>query len=133
MLWIGFARPSSERAPIAIESYSPQGDTEIEYVKVAELKDVPPDSLFHTKLDGKHLVLANVGGEIFALGGVCTYHGGPLDLGEIWNNYVICPWHGAMFDVQTGVAEYGLSPNKPVATYAVRIEGNDVRVGTKNE
>jgi 3-phenylpropionate/trans-cinnamate dioxygenase ferredoxin subunit len=42
-------------------------------------------------------------------------------------NEVICPWHGARFNVETGGT---LSPPAPsdVSCYAVRLEGNEILI-----
>ena len=52
---------------------------------------------------GEQIVaLFSVGGELFALDGVCPHQGGPLGEGELIGCVVTCPWHGWQFDVRTG-------------------------------
>jgi 3-phenylpropionate/trans-cinnamate dioxygenase ferredoxin subunit len=58
---------------------------------------------------------------------VCTHDGGPLDQGELDGELVECPRHGALFDVTTGQPRT-LPATRPVKTYAVTVEGDDVRV-----
>lgn len=98
-----------------------------EYVKVAEIKDVPPGSMYLVDLDGEDVVLANVDGQIFAFSGTCTHHWARLDLGELEGEVVTCPFHGGQFNVRTGEA---VAPPAalPVATYPVRMEGNAILV-----
>ena len=43
-------------------------------------------------------------GEDFAIEDVCMHDGGPLDQGELEGECVVCPRHGATFDVRTGDA-----------------------------
>lgn len=98
-----------------------------EYEKVAELKDVPPGSVYHVEMNGDQIALANVNGQIYALGGVCTHRGGPLGQGELSGEILTCPWHGGQFNVRTGEV-VGPPPTEPVPTYPVQVEGNDIKI-----
>jgi 3-phenylpropionate/trans-cinnamate dioxygenase ferredoxin subunit len=72
-------------------------------------------------------LLCNVDGDIYAIEDVCTHDGGELDQGWLEGCRIMCPRHGAFFDVTTGAA---LTPPAvmPVATFKVRLEGNDIFV-----
>ncbi len=78
-------------------------------------------------VDGVEVLLCNVDGALYAVEDVCTHDGGPLDQGELQDCRIMCPRHGATFDVTTGAA---LTPPAvvPLATYPVRVEGDDVFV-----
>ena len=54
-------------------------------------------------------------------------NGGPLSEGEVEGCQVICPWHGAGFDLKTGDV-LGPPADEGVKSYKVVIEGNDVNV-----
>ena len=71
--------------------------------------------------------LANVDDEYYAIDDVCTHDGGPLDQGEVFDNEIECPRHGARFDVRTGKA-LTLPAVVPVKSYPVKVEGNDILV-----
>ena len=53
-------------------------------------------------VDGVPVLLCNVAGELYAVEDVCTHDGGALDGGELEGSRVMCPRHGALFDVTTG-------------------------------
>jgi nitrite reductase (NADH) small subunit len=57
---------------------------------------------------GRALCVANVGGTIAVLYGVCPHEEGPLGEGAIEDGRIVCPWHSYAFDVRTGE-----SPNDP--------------------
>ena len=94
---------------------------------VAKRADVPPGAIKRIESDGVEVLLCNVDGEMFAVEDVCTHDGGPLDQGELDGCRIMCPRHGALFDVRTGAA-LTLPAIVPLPTYAVRIEGEDVFV-----
>jgi len=72
-------------------------------------------------VDGREIVLCRAGGEIYALGGICTHEDLPLDGGEVEDGVVTCPWHGARYDVRTGRVR-ALPAVRPLKTYAVRVD-----------
>ncbi len=78
---------------------------------------------------GLYVGVYNVEGELFALEDRCSHDDGPLVEGE-WEPetaQVICPRHGARFDIRTGRA-LTLPAYEPVETYAVRVEDGIVKV-----
>lgn len=94
---------------------------------VAKVGDIPPGSTKKVLVDGVEVLLCNCEGAIYAVEDVCTHDGGPLDQGELEGCRIMCPRHGAMFDVKTG-AVLTLPAVIPLPTYQVRIEGDDVYV-----
>jgi 3-phenylpropionate/trans-cinnamate dioxygenase ferredoxin subunit len=73
------------------------------------------------------VLLCNVDGTIYAVEDVCTHDGGPLDQGELQGCRIMCPRHGALFDVTTGEA-LTLPAVIPLPTYPVTVDGDEVSV-----
>ena len=94
---------------------------------VAKVAETPPGTITVHEVDGVRIALCNVNGRFYAIDDVCTHDGGPLDQGVLEGNLVECPRHGAKFDVETGRAVV-LPAVRPVRTYPVRVEGDDVQV-----
>jgi 3-phenylpropionate/trans-cinnamate dioxygenase ferredoxin component len=94
---------------------------------VAKRSEIPPGTTKRVEVDGVEVLLCNVDGELYAIADVCTHDGGPLDQGELEGCRIMCPRHGAMFDVTTGAA-LTLPAVVPLPTYRVRVEGEDVYV-----
>ena len=95
--------------------------------KVAKAGDVAPGTTKRVDADGIELMLCNVNGTLYAIEDVCTHDGGPLDQGTLEGETIVCPRHGATFDVRTGDA-LTLPAVIPVMTFPVTIEGDDVYV-----
>ncbi len=98
-------------------------------IKVAETNEVPPGTAKSVDLEGRPVALFNIGGTYYAIGDTCTHRGGPLSEGMVEGTTVTCPWHGATYDVTTGIV---LGPPAPegVVSYKVQIDGNDIEVET---
>lgn len=72
------------------------------------------------------MAVFNVGGEIYALDGLCSHQGGPLGKGRLEGDTVVCPWHGRRIDVRTGRYEsVGTQWHPRLET---RVTGDDVFV-----
>jgi 3-phenylpropionate/trans-cinnamate dioxygenase ferredoxin subunit len=95
-------------------------------IEVAPADEFPPGS---TKLivagPGMYIGVYNCAGSLYAIEDRCSHDDGPLCEGE-WDEEscrVVCPRHGAQFDLATGAA-LTLPAFEPVATYPVTI-GDD--------
>ncbi len=97
------------------------------FVKVARVEDIHPGEKRIYEVDGILVVLVNLDGEFYAVEDTCTHDGGPLGEGEMQNGHLICPRHGARFDIRTGAA-LSLPAVDPTPTYAVRIQDGDIYV-----
>jgi len=98
-----------------------------EFETVAKTSEIPVGRINVYEVNGKRVAVCHVNGRFYAIDDVCTHDGGPLDQGVLEGELVECPRHGAKFDVTTGRAVV-LPAVRPVATYEVRVEGDDVQV-----
>ena len=103
-------------------------DDGLEYVAVAGTDELPRGERLFLEIDGKQIVLFNVGGDYFAIGDVCTHDDGPLGDGELDGHTIICPRHGARFDVRTGKA-LTLPAVTPTPSFPVRIQDGNIEIG----
>lgn len=98
-----------------------------QWVKVAQAGDLPAGRVKVVETSGQRLALAHVGESYFAVQDLCTHDNGPLGEGELFENQIECPRHGARFDVKTGQA-VTLPAVVPVKTFPVKVAGNDILV-----
>lgn len=102
-------------------------------VRVCSKSDVKPGGLKFVNAGGKDLVVANVDGNFYVMDNWCTHEQGNLSEGELNNNVLTCPEHGAQFDVTTGKVLSGPDGEpadtiQPEPAYKVSVQGNDVTV-----
>ena len=96
------------------------------FVKVARLGDIPDAEGLAVEAGGKDIALFRVRDRVYAIANFCIHQGGPLAEGWCDGPIVTCPWHGWTYDVTTG--ECTLAGGVGVATYPVKVEGEDVYV-----
>jgi nitrite reductase/ring-hydroxylating ferredoxin subunit len=96
-------------------------------VKVTQVKQVAPGTGTVADVRGTAVAVFNVGGAFYAIANACTHVGGPLGQGRLEGTTVTCPWHHSRFDVTSGKVLHGPA-QRPVATYPVRVRGDDVFV-----
>ena len=92
-----------------------------EYVEVALATELLPGGKKLLDIDGRAVALFNVDGTFYAIDDVCTHDGGPLAEGELEGCEIVCPRHGARFDVRTG-AVLCMPAFEPVKAHQVRLE-----------
>ena len=79
------------------------------------------------KVGDQEIAVAKDGDEIFAVEDICSHAAVALSEGDVEGCTVECWLHGSRFDLRTGKPTC-LPAVKPVATYPVVIEGDDVHV-----
>jgi len=91
--------------------------------KVSDLSD---GKLHKVSVEGKEILVVNVGGSYFAVDDTCTHSGSSLSEGELDGSTVTCGWHGAQFDCKTGNLEKFPAKINNLQSYKVVVESNDV-------
>ena len=97
--------------------------------EVCPLDELPPGSMKLVPAGQITVGVYNCDGDLYALEDRCSHDDGPLVEGE-WEPdrcLVICPRHGASFDIRSGRA-LTLPAYEPVETFPVRVEDGLVKV-----
>lgn len=97
-----------------------------DFVTVARVSDVAPNSGKTVVVDRREIALFNVDGTFYALDNTCPHQGGPLAEGWIEGDTVTCPWHAWCFKMTDG--KMTLGDYASVDAFDVRIEGDRVLV-----
>ena len=101
--------------------------TTARWITVASAADIPLGSRRVLRLEDQPIAVFHLEEGWYAIDDVCTHDGGPVAEGRLEGCIIECPRHGATFDVRTGAA-LTFPAVSPVATYAVRVVGDDVQV-----
>ena len=96
-------------------------------MRACALSDLPVEGALRVVLDGVPVCVARSQGEVFAISDVCSHADVSLSEGDVEDGTVECWLHGSRFDLRTGNPT-GLPATKPVPTYPVTIEGDDVLI-----
>lgn len=100
---------------------------------MAHWVDVAPEQAFdpggwHVVEVGDVLIAVfRLNGQYYAIEDICTHDGGTLTGGEVQGREIICPRHGARFDITTGEV---LTPPayEDLVTFPVRVHEGMVQV-----
>ncbi len=107
-------------------------EDEIEYCEVAPTSGLPNGERLFVDIGDRPIVVFNIAGQLFAIGDVCTHDDGPLGDGDIEGYNVVCPRHGAEFDVRTGKV-MSMPAVVDIPAYPVRIVDGVIQVGVPKE
>jgi NADPH-dependent 2,4-dienoyl-CoA reductase/sulfur reductase-like enzyme/nitrite reductase/ring-hydroxylating ferredoxin subunit len=99
-------------------------------VQGAPAAAVPEGGMLVGRVGEDEVLIARVGGELFAVGAQCTHYHGPLGEGLIVGETVRCPWHHARFCLRTGQA-LAAPAIDPLKRWAVSEAGGVIRVGAE--
>lgn len=102
--------------------------TELEYVPIAEVNELPPGERLFATIDEAQIIIFNLAGELFAIGDLCSHDGNVLDDAPIEGQEVVCPRHGARFNIRNGKA-VALPAVLDIPAYPVRIRERQIEVG----
>lgn len=98
------------------------------FYAVAKISDLPEGERLFLEIGDDSIVILNVAGKIYAIGDVCSHDDGPVGEGELDGYAIICPRHGARFDIRTGEV-LALPAVVDIPTYPIRVIEDDIEIG----
>ncbi len=98
-----------------------------EFAAVSGASDLREGEMRAFDVHGTQITVANVGGVFHAFDDTCTHMACSLAEGDLEETTVICPCHGAEFDVTSGAVLQGPA-REPLTTYDMRVEGGNLEV-----
>lgn len=105
----------------------------IRNIKIAKINELEDNEMKEITIEGDNkILLSRYGGKYYATGAKCTHYGAPLATGVCQNGHVICPWHHAVFNLQSGDSEEPPALDA-LARFDVSIEGDDVIVSVPDD
>ncbi len=98
-----------------------------EFIYVADITDIDLNQSQSIDLNGSDILICHTNNGIFAIEDRCSHADIPLCGGQIIDNFISCPIHGAVFDLTDGSVQ---SPPafEDIKTFQVKIEGTSISV-----
>ena len=112
--------------------YTKFDESKAEFVEIAPVEDLPGGERLFVEIENKPIVIFNIAGQLFAIGDVCTHDDGPLGDGDLEGYNIVCPRHGAEFDVRTGKVVQ-MPAVVDIPAYPIRVVEGMIQVGVPKE
>lgn len=111
-----------------MHNYTEIAQDDCEFIEIASEDEIQNGERLHIEIDGLPLVVFNIGGEFYAIADLCSHDDGPLGDGELENMEIVCPRHGARFDLRSGKA-LTLPAVVDIPAYPVRVKDSKIEIG----
>ena len=113
-------------------NYRKLEEDQVEYVTVASIDELTDGGRIIFEIGGLPVALFNLGGQYYAIADLCSHDDGPVAEGELEGLEIVCPRHGARFNMETGEA-LTLPAVVDIPVYPVRVVGDDIQIGVPLE
>ncbi len=113
-------------------NYTTFEEAQLEYFEIAPVSELPNGQRLFVDIGDRPIVIFNIAGRLFAIGDVCTHDDGPLGDGELDGYNIVCPRHGAEFDVRSGKV-MKMPAVVDVPAYPVRVTDGTIQIGIPKE
>ncbi|PIS42343.1 MAG: (2Fe-2S)-binding protein [Candidatus Kerfeldbacteria bacterium CG08_land_8_20_14_0_20_40_16] len=90
-------------------------------IKIAKTNEISAGAMKRFTVRGKKIIIVNLEEKFYALDDTCSHNQCSLSKGELEGGIIICPCHGARFDVSTGKV-LALPAVKDLKIYPVQIK-----------
>lgn len=113
-------------------NYTTFESSRLEFTEIAPADDLPNGERLFVEIGGQAVVIFNISGSFFAIADLCSHDDGPLGDGEVAGNHIVCPRHGAEFDVRNGKA-VGMPAVVDIPAYPVQVRDGKLYLGLPTE
>ena len=98
-----------------------------EFIYVADITDIDLNQSQSFEIKGKDVLICHTNEGVFAVEDKCSHADIPLCGGQIIDNFITCPVHGAVFDLKDGSVQ-APPAFEDLETFEVSIEGTSISV-----
>ncbi len=100
----------------------------LEFVVVGSVEELADGGRLFVEIDEQPIVIIRMGNEYYAIADVCSHDDGPVGEGALEGYEIICPRHGARFDIRTGKV-LALPAFVDIPAYPVRVVDGQIELG----
>jgi 3-phenylpropionate/trans-cinnamate dioxygenase ferredoxin subunit len=113
-------------------NYKDLDQQKIDYIAVGSVSELKDGQRLFIEIDDTPIVIINIEGNYYAIADVCSHDDGPVGEGNIEGFEIICPRHGARFDIQSGKV-LSLPAFVDIPAYPIRLVGEEIEIGITAE
>ncbi len=113
-------------------NYVAQPEENLEFVEIAPVEELPNGERLFVEAGGSSIIIFNIAGQFFAIGDICTHDDGPLGDGTLEGYNIVCPRHGAEFDVRDGKVT-SMPAVVDIPAYPVQVRDGKIFIGLPKE
>lgn len=96
-----------------------------DFEEIASIDEFGSADRLQVFIDDTPVLLIRINDQYFAIEDVCTHDGQPLTNGCLDGCVIVCPRHGARFDLVTGEA-LCMPATKPIQIFEVEVRGHKI-------
>ena len=100
---------------------------ESDFQNLADIAEIPDGSSKSFQVSGHDILICHTKDKFFAVENKCSHAMSKLEGGRLRAYRLICPLHGACFDVRDGSVK-GAPATAPIRVYPLRVIGDRIRV-----
>ena len=98
-----------------------------EFSRVAGMDELPRGASLCVAIDGREILLCHTAEGVFAVDNRCSHAEARLCEGKLKGQKILCPLHGAAFDVRDGSA-LSRPAIRPIASHKVKLDNESILV-----
>jgi 3-phenylpropionate/trans-cinnamate dioxygenase ferredoxin subunit len=115
-----------------VYNYKQLDQSKVEYIPVGSVDDLDEGGRLFLEIDQKPIVILRIAGEYYAIADVCSHDDGPVGEGTLEGYEIICPRHGAHFDIRTGKV-LALPAFVDIPAFPVRVVDGQLEIGLPSD
>ena len=107
-------------------------EEEYDFYTVMPVSDLPDGERVFVEIDDFPIVIFNIADGLYAVKDLCSHEDLEMGDGDLEGYELVCPHHGAHFDLRTGAA-MTLPAVEGVSVYPVRVQEGMIEIGLPRE
>ena len=113
-------------------NYTPYDESQCDFYEIAPVDELPNGERLFVELGDTPIAIFNIADDFYAIRDQCSHEDLEIGDGEVEGLELICPHHGARFNLRTGEA-LTLPAVEDIPVYPVRIKDGMIELGIPRE
>ncbi len=101
------------------------------WIDVADADGIADGEVKTFQVEANRVAVARANGQLYAVQDLCSHDDGPLGDGDLEEYAIVCPRHGAKFDIRTGEV-LAMPAAAPIETFPVMEKDGRIHIALKD-